>query len=89
MERLMWRGSREERVAERVEGDVKRSYLRSLGVGDVAGVGEVVDEALSQGRSEKGKEKDKETETEEDREGEAFWEHDEGLEELSKGVKDA
>ena len=40
-------------------------------------------------KSAAGKGKEKETVTEEEREGEAFWEYDEGLEELSKGVKDA
>ncbi|PCH36279.1 DUF590-domain-containing protein [Wolfiporia cocos MD-104 SS10] len=36
LERLLWRGSAEEREAERMETAVKEEYLRSLGVAEVA-----------------------------------------------------
>lgn len=89
LERVLWKGSSEEREAERVEAVVKMEYLRSIGVGDVnVGAG-----VVAQTPSEiKGKGKAREVGTEDgerEREGEAFWEYDEGLEELSKGVKDA
>ena len=75
LERLLWRNSRDEREAERVETVVKEEYLRSLGVAEVVRVedkrGAAADEAAQEG------------------EPSAFWGHDEGLDELSRGTKEA
>ena len=75
LERLLWRNSRDEREAERVETVVKEEYLRSLGVAEVVSVedkrGAAADEAAQEG------------------EPSAFWGHDEGLDELSRGTKEA
>lgn len=76
LERLMWKGSKEERLAQRQETVVKQEYLKSIGFADVV-QGSSGNLAKTTGGA---------TEMEE---GQAFWEHDEGLEELSKGVKDA
>lgn len=76
LERLMWKGSKEERLAQRQETVVKQEYLKSIGFADVV-----------QGSS--GNLTKTTGGTTEMEEGQAFWEHDEGLEELSKGVKDA
>ena len=81
LERMLWRGSKEEREAERVETVVKEQYLRSLGVADVV--------------SAEDKDKPAESPTGERRapgpEGEfsAFWSRDEGLDELTRGTKEA
>lgn len=74
LERLMWKGSAEEREAERLETEVKQTYLRSIGVADVA-EGSLTDSKMLRQNGEAA-------------EAEAFWERDEGLDELSKGVKD-
>ena len=71
----MWKGSKEEKEAERLETEVKQQYLRSLGVADVASDDLADSKVLRQNG--------------EIAEGEAFWEDDDGLEELTKGVKDA
>ena len=76
LERLMWKGSREEKEAERLETEVKQQYLRSMGIADVA-EGNLADSKVLRQNGEAA-----------EAEG-AFWEDDEGLEELSKGVKDA
>ena len=75
--RLMWKGSREEQAAERLDTQIKQQYLRSVGVADIA-KGDMADGrvAAQNGAQEAG-------------EHEAFWAVDEGLDELSKGVKDA
>ncbi|KAI0675957.1 DUF590-domain-containing protein [Trametes maxima] len=75
LERVLWRGSPEEREAERVETVVKEQYLRSLGVADVVSAEDNAAEAEGEGGSE-GK-------------SSAFWSHDEGLDELTRGTKDA
>ena len=75
LERLMWKGSPEAREAERLETAVKQEYLRSIGVADVAG-GDMADSKVLRQNGEQN-------------EGLAFWENDEGLDELSKGVKEA
>ena len=75
LERVLWKGSREEREAERLETAVKQQYLKSIGMADIAS-GDLADSGILR---ENGKQA----------EGQAFWEYDEGLEELSKGVKDA
>ncbi|KAI0689511.1 DUF590-domain-containing protein [Cytidiella melzeri] len=75
LERLVWKGSEEERETERLETAVKQEYLKSIGVADVAS-GELADSKVFRENGEK-------------TDGQAFWEHDEGFEELSKGVKDA
>lgn len=76
LERLMWKGGREEREVERLETEVKQQYLRSTGVADVA-AGDLADSKVMRqnGEAAGGHQ--------------AFWEVDEGLDELSKGVKDA
>ena len=75
LERLMWKGSKEAKEAERLETTVKQEYLRSIGVADVAGE-KLADSGVlrAEGKVEA---------------GESFWENDEGMDELSKGVKDA
>ena len=75
LERLMWKGSAEEREAERLETEVKQTYLRTIGVADVA-EGSLADSKVLRQNGEAA-------------EAEAFWEEDEGLDELSKGVKDS
>ena len=75
LERLLWRGSAEAREAERVETVVKEEYLRSLGVAQVV-------------RSDGGAGADALGGDEEEAPS-AFWGHDEGLDELSRGTKDA
>ncbi|KAI0358315.1 DUF590-domain-containing protein [Trametes cingulata] len=74
LERLLWRGSKEEREAERIETVVKEQYLRSLGVADVVNA-EKSTAAVSEGGAE-GKLS-------------AFWSQDEGLDELTRGAKEA
>ncbi|EKM50205.1 uncharacterized protein PHACADRAFT_264804 [Phanerochaete carnosa HHB-10118-sp] len=75
LERLMWKGSKEEQAAERLEAQIKQQYLRSIGVADVA-TGDLADSKVLR-------------QNEVPQEEQAFWAEDEGLEELSKGVKDA
>lgn len=75
LERLMWKGSKEEKEAERLETEVKQQYLRSIGVADVAS-DNLADSKVMRQNGEMS-------------DGEAFWENDEGLDELTKGVKDA
>ncbi|KAI0085807.1 DUF590-domain-containing protein [Irpex rosettiformis] len=75
LERIIWKGSKEEKEEERLETAVKQEYLKSIGVADVARE----DLADSKVFRENG----------EMTEGQAFWEHDEGFQELSKGVKDS
>lgn len=76
LERLMWKGSKEEKAAERLDAEVKQQYLRSIGVADVAS-GDLADSKVMQQNGDVAEEH------------QAFWEDDEGFEELSKGVKDA
>ena len=76
LERLMWKGSREEQAAERLDAQVKQQYLRSIGVADVA-TGDLADSKVLRQNGEAAEEH------------QTFWAEDEGLEELSKGVKDA
>ncbi len=75
LERLMWKGSVEAREAERLETAVKQEYLRSIGVADVAG-GDMADSKVLRQNGEKN-------------DGQAFWENDEGMDEFSKGMKEA
>ncbi|KAI0761839.1 DUF590-domain-containing protein [Trametes elegans] len=75
LERILWRGSTEEREAERVETAVKEQYLRSLGVADVVSADDKAAYAAAEGGPAG--------------ESSAFWTHDEGLDELSRGTKDA
>lgn len=87
LERVMWKGSKEEKESERLEVAVKQDYLKSIGVAEVvAGARAVVDGEAGQ---KKGKENGETTTTTTTMDGNAFWEYDEGFEELSKGVKDA
>lgn len=74
LERVLWRGSTEEREAERTETVVKEQYLRSLGV---AGVADAENNAVGGGAGADAGESS------------AFWSHDEGLDELSRGTKEA
>ncbi|RPD76236.1 DUF590-domain-containing protein [Lentinus tigrinus ALCF2SS1-7] len=74
LERVLWRGSKEEREAERIETVVKEQYLRSLGVADVVNA---EDKAVEGGESGVAGESS------------AFWGHDEGLDELTRGTKEA
>ncbi|KAL7280570.1 hypothetical protein ACG7TL_005504 [Trametes sanguinea] len=75
LERVLWRGSKEEREAEHVETVVKEQYLRSLGVADVVSAEEKTAQSPTEGSPEG--------------EFSAFWSSDEGLDELSRGTKDA
>ena len=75
LERVLWRGSQEEKEAERAETLVKEQYLKSLGVADVVGAGEAATGADVVAEPEAG--------------SAAFWSHDEGLDELSRGTKEA
>ena len=75
LERLLWRGCEEEREAERVETVVKEEYLRSLGVAEVVNADD-----------DDGSEKEASSDAQKPS---AFWSHDEGLDELSRGTKDA
>ncbi|KAI1793434.1 calcium-activated chloride channel-domain-containing protein [Ganoderma leucocontextum] len=77
LERMLWRGSREETEAERAETVVKEQYLRSLGVADVVSA------------DEKGPDAGGAATAELEGESSAFWGHDEGLDELSRGTKEA
>ncbi|KAI0793794.1 DUF590-domain-containing protein [Fomes fomentarius] len=74
LERVLWRGSTEEREAERTETVVKEQYLRSLGV---VGVADAENKASGGGAGADAGESS------------AFWSHDEGLDELSRGTKEA
>ncbi|KAI0718077.1 DUF590-domain-containing protein [Cerioporus squamosus] len=74
LERVLWRGSKEEREAERIETVVKEQYLRSLGVADVVNAEEKAVEGGESGQAG---------------ESAAFWSHDEGLDELTRGTKEA
>ncbi|KAI0369810.1 DUF590-domain-containing protein [Pilatotrama ljubarskyi] len=74
LERLFWRGSKEEREAERIETVVKEQYLRSLGVADVVNAEEPAAEASEGGAEGRLS---------------AFWSQDEGLDELTRGAKEA
>lgn len=75
LERLLWKGSAEEKQCERQVTELKQQHLRSLGVADVA-QGELADSKVLRENGQLAGET-------------AFWETDDGLEELSKGVKDA
>ena len=80
LERLLWKGSKEEQEAERQETVVKVEYLKSLGVADVRE--EKSDLAAKVGGVE--------TREEEVSDGvKAFWEFDEGLDEIQRVLKDA
>jgi anoctamin-10 len=79
LERLLWKGSAAAREVERLETEVKQQYLRSTGVADVAAGEDVVDSTTVQ---QDGDRVDGGSHA-------AFWAADEGLDELSKGVKDA
>ncbi|KAH8103893.1 DUF590-domain-containing protein [Cristinia sonorae] len=76
VERVLWKGSKEEQEAERMDTAVKKEYLKSLGVADVTKEMEKEKEVGGGGVVMSGGEK-------------AFWEFDEGLQELEKGIKDA
>lgn len=80
LERMLWRGSREETEAERAETVVKEQYLRSLGVADVVSADEKGLDAAAAATP---------VTAEMGGEPSAFWGHDEGLDELSRGTKDA
>ncbi|KAH9921713.1 DUF590-domain-containing protein [Epithele typhae] len=75
LERVLWRGSAEEREAEKVETAVKAEYLRSLGVAEVVNADERAAGARSAGLDAEGPPS-------------PFWARDEGLDELSRGTKD-
>lgn len=81
LERILWRGSKEEKEAERAETVVKEQYLRSLGVADVVSADEKGLDAAAGSASP--------VTAEFGGELSAFWGHDEGLDELSRGTKDA
>ncbi|OSX64068.1 hypothetical protein POSPLADRAFT_1168220 [Postia placenta MAD-698-R-SB12] len=76
LERLLWRGSVEEREAEHVETVVKEEYLRSLGVADVASGKAARREATPDDVAD------------DVAESESFWLYDEGLDELLRGTKE-
>lgn len=76
LERLMWKGSREQQAAERLDAAIKQQYLHSIGVADVA-AGDLADSKVMRQNGEVAEEH------------QAFWADDEGLEELNRGVKDA
>lgn len=76
LERLMWKGSKEKQSAERLDAEIKQQYLRSIGVADVASGSLADSKVLKENNDVPDDQK-------------AFWAEDEGLEELSKGVKDA
>jgi len=80
LERLLWKGSKEEMESERMETVVKEEYLKSLGVADVTK--DIQDRSAANVDAGDG------NALPDDGMG-AFWEYDEGLDELSKGVKDA
>lgn len=84
VERVLWKGSKEEQEAERLDTVVKREYLKSLGVADVTkAVEEEKTATTTDGTSASGLAVGAPA-------GEkAFWEFDEGLQELEKGIKDA
>ncbi|KAH9933479.1 DUF590-domain-containing protein [Fomitopsis serialis] len=73
LERLMWRGTKEECEVEAVETAVKEEYLRGLGVADVAsaGAGEIAEADAKDGETD------------------PFWTYDEGLDELSRETKES
>ncbi|CAL1715387.1 unnamed protein product [Somion occarium] len=77
LERLLWKGSKEEKEAERMETVVKEQYLRSLGVADVRE--EKTDVAVAT----------KADAVDVSDGAEAFWEFDEGLDEIQRVLKDA
>ena len=80
LERLLWKGSKEEKEAERQETVVKVEYLKNLGVADVRE--EKSDLAAKVGSVE--------TREEEVSDGvKAFWEFDEGLDEIHRALKDS
>ncbi|KAH9849898.1 DUF590-domain-containing protein [Lenzites betulinus] len=75
LERVLWRGTKEEREAEQTETAVKEQYLRSLGVADVVNAEDASAVATTEG-GEAGRLS-------------AFWSHDEGLDELARETKEA
>ncbi|KAI0831862.1 DUF590-domain-containing protein [Trametes gibbosa] len=77
LERVLWRGTKEEREAEQTETAVKAQYLRSLGVADVVNAEDGRSGAAS-GEGGGGESKLS-----------AFWSHDEGLDELARETKEA
>ncbi|KAL4252126.1 DUF590-domain-containing protein [Abortiporus biennis] len=89
LERLLWRGSKEEKESERMETVVKEEYLKSLGAADVTKnireANPVVDALVK----EAGEVTASASSASQGQSCDAFWEYDEGLDELQKGVKDA
>jgi anoctamin-10 len=80
VERMVWRGSREVQNATDADRTVKENYLRSLGV--TSSVDSITQRGVPQvpGTSEKVNGLSAA--------GEAFWEEDEGLEEIRRASKD-
>ena len=77
--RVLWRGGKEEAMEEEANLKVKRKYLQSLGV-----------EGFIDDGNSKGKEKDVAPSTDLDGlDATGFWTRDEGLDEITKVVKDA
>ena len=75
LERLLWKGSKEEQQAEQMEKEVKEQYLQSLGLDTWDPQEAKVDEDGIDGF--------------EDFDGTGFWTRDEGLDEIRKSVKEA
>lgn len=95
LERVFWKGSQEELESERLETVVKEEYLKSLGLGDVMGrdadkISEREKEKQEKGSAAAGVRDDANGGGPESEVGDrAFWEYDEAMDELQKGVKDA
>ncbi|THG98283.1 hypothetical protein EW026_g3880 [Hermanssonia centrifuga] len=87
LERLLWKGSSEETEADRLDTAVKQDYLKNMGLADVRATGR--GDSLADDSSVKIMSRENGEQSSSSIEGTAFWEYDEGLEELSKGVKDA
>lgn len=73
LERLCWKGSAEETIAEQADRKVKEQYLRSLGLDKEENEGEL----------------EKKEESLDGLDGTGFWTRDEGVDEIQKAVKDA
>jgi anoctamin-10 len=77
LERVLWRGSKDEARVEKAEREVKETYLKSLELDKI--------EASSSAGEKKKKSAGGATTT---KEMDEFWEFDDGLEEIRRAVKD-